>query len=167
MPALYDVSLLGLMWGTLNSFLHGVAIVETANVGAQQFLLWAHMWLEAIKTFTADHAAQIDAGDGRFPADDATLETHLEALKHLVHESEALGVDAELPKYSQALMERSSTRATPGTATPPWSRRIASPRSKRRGTDRFPVRQRGRYDGGHRPAGPAPAAARVHQGESP
>ncbi|WP_328395372.1 NAD(P)-binding domain-containing protein [Streptomyces sp. NBC_00390] len=106
MPALYDVSLLGLMWGTLNSFLHGVAIVETANVGAQQFLPWAHMWLEAIKTFTADYAAQIDAGDGRFPANDATLETHLEALKHLVHESEALGVDSELPKYSQALMER-------------------------------------------------------------
>ncbi|MFI8163870.1 NAD(P)-dependent oxidoreductase [Streptomyces microflavus] len=106
MPALYDVSLLGLMWGTLNSFLHGVAVVETAGVGAQQFLPWAHMWLEAIKMFTADYAAQIDAGDGKFPANDATLETHLAALKHLVHESEALGIDAELPKYSEALMER-------------------------------------------------------------
>ncbi|WP_434598912.1 NAD(P)-dependent oxidoreductase [Streptomyces sp. A5-4] len=106
MPALYDVSLLGLMWGTLNSFLHGVAIVETAGVGAQQFLPWAHMWLDAIKMFTTDYAAQIDAGDGKFPANDATLETHLEALKHLVHESQALGIDAELPKYSQALMER-------------------------------------------------------------
>ncbi|MFG3497337.1 NAD(P)-dependent oxidoreductase [Streptomyces sp. NPDC047928] len=106
MPALYDVSLLGLMWGTLNSFLHGVAIVETAKVGAKDFLPWAHMWLDAIKGFTADYAAQIDAGDGAFPANDATLETHLGALKHLVHESEALGVDAELPKYSEALMER-------------------------------------------------------------
>ncbi|MFJ9583536.1 imine reductase family protein [Streptomyces acidicola] len=28
------------------------------------------------------------------------------ALKHLVEESEALGVDAELPKNSEALMER-------------------------------------------------------------
>ncbi|WP_424210810.1 NAD(P)-dependent oxidoreductase [Streptomyces sp. BI20] len=105
MPALYDVSLLGLMWGTLNSFLHGVAVVETAKVGAQQFLPWAHMWLDAIKTFTADYAAQIDAGDERFPANDATLETHLEALKHLVHESEALGINSDLPKYSQGLME--------------------------------------------------------------
>ncbi|WP_258572867.1 hypothetical protein [Streptomyces sp. KM273126] len=55
---------------------------------------------------TADYATQIDAGDDRFPANDATLETHLGALKHLVEESEALGVDAELPKYSEALMER-------------------------------------------------------------
>ncbi|MFF3752734.1 NAD(P)-dependent oxidoreductase [Streptomyces sp. NPDC002018] len=106
MPALYDVSLLGLMWGTLNSFLHGVAVLETAGIGARQYLPWAHMWLDAVKGFTADYAAQIDAGDGAFPAHDATLETHLEALKHLVHQSEALGVDTELPKYSQALIER-------------------------------------------------------------
>ncbi|MCX3291662.1 NAD(P)-binding domain-containing protein [Streptomyces sp. NEAU-H22] len=104
-PALFDVSLLGLMWGALNSFLHGVAIVETGGVKAQEFLPWAHMWLDAIKMFTADYAAQIDAGDERFPANDATLETHLGALKHLVEESEALGVDTELPKYSEALME--------------------------------------------------------------
>lgn len=104
-PALFDVSLLGLMWGALNSFLHGVAIVETGGVKAQEFLPWAHMWLDAIKMFTADYAAQIDAGDEKFPANDATLETHLGALKHLVEESEALGVDTELPKYSEALME--------------------------------------------------------------
>jgi 3-hydroxyisobutyrate dehydrogenase-like beta-hydroxyacid dehydrogenase len=55
--------------------------------------------------FTADYAAQIDAGDERFPANDATLETHLGALKHLVEESEALGIDTELPRYSEALME--------------------------------------------------------------
>jgi 3-hydroxyisobutyrate dehydrogenase-like beta-hydroxyacid dehydrogenase len=104
-PALFDVSLLGLMWGSLNSFLHGVAVVETAGVKAEEFLPWAHMWLDAIKMFTTDYAAQIDAGDGSFPANDATLETHLGALKHLVHESEAIGVDAGLPKYSEALME--------------------------------------------------------------
>ncbi len=105
-PALFDVSLLGLMWGALNSFLHGVAVVETGGVKAQEFLPWAHMWLDAIKIFTADYAAQIDAGDETFPANDATLETHLGALRHLVEESEALGVDTELPRYSEELMER-------------------------------------------------------------
>ncbi|MFI9203830.1 NAD(P)-dependent oxidoreductase [Streptomyces sp. NPDC053048] len=106
LPALYDVSLLGLMWGTLNAFLHGVAVVGTANVEAKAFLPWAHGWLDAIKGFTADYANQIDLGDGKFVPTDATLETHLEALKHLVHESEHLGVDAELPRYSQNLMEK-------------------------------------------------------------
>lgn len=104
-PALFDVSLLGLMWGALNSFLHGVAIVETGGVKAREFVPWAHMWLDAIKIFTADYAAQIDAGDGEFPANDARLETHLGALRHLLEESEALGVDTALPEYSRKLME--------------------------------------------------------------
>lgn len=115
-PALFDVSLLGLMWGALNSFLHGVAVVETGGVKAGDFLPWAHMWLDAIKMFTADYAAQIDAGDERFPADDATLETHLGALRHLVEESEALGVDTELPKYSEALMESVIARGYGGNS---------------------------------------------------
>jgi 3-hydroxyisobutyrate dehydrogenase-like beta-hydroxyacid dehydrogenase len=115
-PALFDVSLLGLMWGALNSFLHGVAVVETGGVKAQEYLPWVHMWLDAIKIFTADYAAQIDAGDEKFPANDATLETHLGALKHLVEESEALGVDTALPKYSEALMEGVIARGHAGNS---------------------------------------------------
>jgi 3-hydroxyisobutyrate dehydrogenase-like beta-hydroxyacid dehydrogenase len=106
LPALYDVSLLGLMWGTLNSFLHGVAIVETAGVEAEGFLPWAHLWLDSVKGFMTDYAAQIDARDGEYAAHDATLATHFEALRHLVHESEALEVDTGLPRYAQSLLER-------------------------------------------------------------
>ncbi|MFB7086527.1 NAD(P)-dependent oxidoreductase [Streptomyces sp. NPDC056296] len=107
---LYDVSLLGMMWGTLNSFLQGAALLSTAGVKAAEFLPWATKWVDAVKVFATDYAGQIDAGDGEYPARDATMEVHFGALKHLLHESEAQGVNAELPHFVHGLMERTIAR---------------------------------------------------------
>jgi len=38
----YDVALLGIMWGTMNSFLHGAALLETAQVDAATFAPFAN-----------------------------------------------------------------------------------------------------------------------------
>ncbi|MGW4276886.1 NAD(P)-dependent oxidoreductase [Streptomyces seoulensis] len=103
---LYDVALLGVMWGTLNSFLQGAALLATADVKASEFLPWATKWVDAVKLFATDYAGQIDAGDGAYPARDATMEVHFGALQHLVHESESLGVNADLPHFVKGLMER-------------------------------------------------------------
>ncbi|MET9801164.1 NAD(P)-binding domain-containing protein [Streptomyces sp. NPDC006368] len=106
LAALYDVALLGVMWGTLNSFLQGAALLSKADVKAAEFLPWATKWVDAVKLFATDYAGQIDAGDGAYPANDATMEVHFGALQHLVHESEAQGVNAELPHFVKSLMER-------------------------------------------------------------
>lgn len=103
---LYDVALLGVMWGTLNSFLHGAALLSTAQVKASDFLPWATRWVDTVKTFAADYAGQIDAADGAYPARDATMEVHFGALNHLLHESESQGVNTELPRFTHGLMER-------------------------------------------------------------
>ncbi|MEV4918542.1 NAD(P)-binding domain-containing protein [Streptomyces tirandamycinicus] len=103
---LYDVALLGMMWGTLNSFLQGAALLATADVKASEFLPWAIKWVDAVKMFATDYAGQIDAGDGAYPARDATMDVHAGALKHLLHESESQGVNAELPRFVQGLMQR-------------------------------------------------------------
>jgi 3-hydroxyisobutyrate dehydrogenase-like beta-hydroxyacid dehydrogenase len=103
---LYDVALLGVMWGTLNSFLQGAALLSTAQVKAAEFLPWATRWVDTVKLFAADYARQIDAGDGAYPAHDATMDVHFGAATHLLHESEQLGVNAELPVFVQGLMQR-------------------------------------------------------------
>ncbi|MDI6103418.1 NAD(P)-binding domain-containing protein [Actinoplanes sp. NEAU-A12] len=103
-PALYDVALLGLMWGTLNSFLHALALVGTEKVEATTFLPFATSWLGGVATFLPDLARQVD--EGAYPAHDATLETHLSPIHHLVHESEVRGVDTALPRSFRALAER-------------------------------------------------------------
>ncbi len=49
-------------------------------------------------------APEVDAGT--YPAGDATLTVHQEAMRHLAEESEALGVNAELPRFLQLLAGR-------------------------------------------------------------
>ncbi|MGW1927372.1 imine reductase family protein, partial [Streptomyces massasporeus] len=50
------------------------------------------------------YAEQIDAGS--FPAEVSALETDARAMEHLIGESEALGVNAELPKLFKAMADR-------------------------------------------------------------
>ncbi|MEU4342135.1 NAD(P)-binding domain-containing protein [Nocardia sp. NPDC023852] len=106
LAVLYDVALLGVMWGTLNSFIHGAALLKSANIDTMAFLPWATGWVDAVKTFAADYAAQIDAGDGAYPANDAKLSTHFASMEHLLHESRAQGINTELPAFAHDLAER-------------------------------------------------------------
>ncbi|WP_462186958.1 MULTISPECIES: NAD(P)-dependent oxidoreductase [unclassified Frankia] len=104
LASLYDVALLGIMWGVLNSFLHGVVLLETAGVKATTFAPYANTWIGACTAFVAAYAGQID--EGTYPALDATIDTHLATMVHLHHESKAAGVNAEIPVFVKALTDR-------------------------------------------------------------
>lgn len=106
LAVLYDVALLGVMWGTLNSFIHGAALLKSANIEATTFLPWATSWVDAVKTFATDYAHQIDAADGKYPANDAKIETHFASVEHLLHESRTQGINTELPTFFHGLMQR-------------------------------------------------------------
>ncbi|MEV6400052.1 NAD(P)-binding domain-containing protein [Streptomyces sp. NPDC051907] len=101
LSSLYDVALLGLMWSVLNGFLQGAALLGTAGVEAATFAPFAQQGLGTVGDWLSGYARQID--EGSYPALDATIGTHLAAMEHLVHESEALGVNAELPRLVKAL----------------------------------------------------------------
>lgn len=103
-PSLYDVALLGIMSATLNGFLHALALVGTEGIAAKEFLPFATGWLTGVGSFLPGIAAQVD--DETYPADEATLDTQLPPIRHLVHESEIRGVDVELPRFTEALVER-------------------------------------------------------------
>lgn len=104
LSSLYDVAMLGLMWSVLNGFLQGAALLGAAGVDATAFAPLAIQLTGTVTTWLSGYAQQVD--DGTYPADDATIDTHLAAMAHLVHESEALGVNAELPKLIKALTDR-------------------------------------------------------------
>ncbi|MDX6738442.1 NAD(P)-dependent oxidoreductase [Actinocorallia sp. A-T 12471] len=106
LASLYDVAVLGLMWQTLNGFLHGAALLGAAGVEAKSFAGIAAESLRTVAGWLPGNAEQIDAGD--FQAVDATLDTHLAAMDHLVEESEALGVDVELPRAIRDLARRAA-----------------------------------------------------------
>jgi 3-hydroxyisobutyrate dehydrogenase-like beta-hydroxyacid dehydrogenase len=104
LSSLYDMSLLSIMWGILNSFLHGAALLGTAKVKATSFAPLANTMIKVVTDYVSAYAPQIDQGS--YPADDATINIHLAAMEHLIHESESLGVNAELPKFVKALADR-------------------------------------------------------------
>ncbi|WP_030763712.1 NAD(P)-dependent oxidoreductase [Streptomyces griseus] len=104
LASLYDVALLGIMWGVLNSFLHGTALLETAGVKAETFAPLANNWIGAVTNFVSAYAGQID--EGTYPAHDATIDTHWATMVHLIHESEATGASAELPRFVKELTDR-------------------------------------------------------------
>ncbi|MFE5615762.1 NAD(P)-dependent oxidoreductase [Streptomyces sp. NPDC056463] len=104
LASLYDVALLSIMWGVLNSFLHGVALLETAGVKATTFSPLANQWIGAVTNFVSAYAEQID--EGAYPAHDATINTHWATMVHLIHESKATGVPVELPEFVARLTDR-------------------------------------------------------------
>ncbi|MEW1701052.1 NAD(P)-dependent oxidoreductase [Streptomyces sp. NPDC093249] len=102
LAALHDVALLTVMWGVLNSFLHGAALVGTARVPASDFAVLANQWISSLTEFVTAYAEQIDAGAP--VAKDASLDTHAAAMDHLVQESETAGVDVSLPRLFRGMV---------------------------------------------------------------
>lgn len=109
LSSLYDVALVGIMWGMLNSFLHGAALLETTKVDAATFAPLASKWIKVVTGLVSAYAEQIDHGKydhGKYPALDSSIDTHLHVIEHFIHESEATGVNAELPRFFRALASR-------------------------------------------------------------
>ncbi|WP_342742789.1 hypothetical protein [Nonomuraea jiangxiensis] len=94
------------MWGVLNGFLQGAALLGTANVKATTFAPLASTAINVAAGYVSTYARQID--EGRYPAADATVATHLGGMEHLLQESQALGVNTELPNVFLELARRTA-----------------------------------------------------------
>jgi 3-hydroxyisobutyrate dehydrogenase-like beta-hydroxyacid dehydrogenase len=106
LSATHEMATLVLMWGMLDGFLNGVAILGTAGVSATAYLPLAQTAIDTVAGWLPGYARQAD--HGTYPADDGTIDTHLAAMAHVVEESESLGVNAELPRLVKALAERAA-----------------------------------------------------------
>ncbi|MET9432584.1 NAD(P)-binding domain-containing protein [Streptomyces sp. NPDC006551] len=104
LAALYDMSVLSIMWGVLNSFLHGAALLGTANVKATTFAELATIAINVTSGYASAYAEQLDKGE--YPATDATINVHVGGMTHLLEESQALGVNTELPSFFLELAKR-------------------------------------------------------------
>lgn len=106
LSALYDMSILSIMWSVLNGFLQGAALLGAANVKATTFATLAGAAINVTADYVSAYAQQID--EGEYPATDATVAVHLGGMEHLVQETEALGVNTELPAFFLELARRAA-----------------------------------------------------------
>ncbi|MGP4018259.1 NAD(P)-dependent oxidoreductase [Saccharopolyspora sp. 5N708] len=104
LSSLYDLAMLSVMWSVLNGFLHGTALLGTAQVDAATLAQFMKQGIGSMIEWISAYAEQIDAG--KYPAVDSTINTHLAGMKHLIQESESLGINVELPKFVKTLTDR-------------------------------------------------------------
>ncbi|MEV0584384.1 NAD(P)-binding domain-containing protein [Nonomuraea sp. NPDC050310] len=104
LAALYDVAGLAMMWSVLNAWLHGTALLRTAGIDAATFAPFAQELATGVAGWLPGYAEQIDRG--AFPAEVSALETDVRAMSHLLEESEAAGINAELPRLIKAIADR-------------------------------------------------------------
>ncbi|PSL47113.1 3-hydroxyisobutyrate dehydrogenase-like beta-hydroxyacid dehydrogenase [Saccharothrix carnea] len=104
LSSLYAGAGVSLMWSVLNGFLQGVALLEAAGVRASAFVPFARQNIATTADWLAGYAEQID--EGAYPGVDATIDSHAAAMGYLIRESEANGVNAELPRFVRGLAER-------------------------------------------------------------
>ncbi|MEV8020145.1 NAD(P)-binding domain-containing protein [Streptomyces sp. NPDC086554] len=126
LASLYDVAGLAMMWSVLNAWLQGTAMLNTAGVDAATYAQFARKIAADVAEWLPGHAEQIDRGS--FPADVATLETHVRSMDHLIEESEAVGVNAELPKLIKAMADRSIAAGHGGEEYPVLIEEFGKPR---------------------------------------
>ncbi|WP_121747188.1 NAD(P)-binding domain-containing protein [Streptomyces sp. E2N166] len=104
LASLYDVAGLAMMWSVLNAWLQGTALLRTAGVDAATYAPFARQIAAGVAEWLPGYARQID--DGAYPAEVSALETDARAMAHLIEESEAAGVNAELPRLIRAMADR-------------------------------------------------------------
>ncbi|PNE37171.1 NAD(P)-dependent oxidoreductase [Streptomyces noursei] len=104
LASLYDVAGLAMMWSVLNAWLQGTALLRTAGVDAVTYAPFAQQIAAGVAEWLPRHAEQVDSSS--FPAEVASLETHVRSMAHLIEESEAVGVNTELPKLIKAMADR-------------------------------------------------------------
>ncbi|MBH5336481.1 NAD(P)-dependent oxidoreductase [Streptomyces pactum] len=106
LAVLYNTALLGLMYATLNGFLHSAALVGTAGVKAATFAELAVDWFLPSVVNPIIVAGVPDVDRGRYPGDLGNMEMNLTAIDHVLHTSAQQGIDTDHPALLKALAER-------------------------------------------------------------
>ncbi|MEV4680693.1 NAD(P)-dependent oxidoreductase [Streptomyces kurssanovii] len=125
LASLYDVAGLAMMWSVLNAWLQGTAMLRTAGVDAATYAPFARQIAAGVAEWLPGYAEQIDRGS--FPAEVSALETDARAMSHLIEESEAVGVNAELPRLFKAMADRAIAAGHGGEQYPVLIEEFAKP----------------------------------------
>ncbi|MFF9571411.1 NAD(P)-dependent oxidoreductase [Streptomyces sp. NPDC014685] len=125
LAALYDVAGLAMMWSILNAWLQGTALLRTAGVDAATYAPFAQRIAAGVAEWLPGYAEQID--NGSFPAEVSALETDARAMEHLIEESRAVGVNAELPELFKAMADRAIAAGHGGEQYPVLIKEFGKP----------------------------------------
>ncbi|ALG09192.1 NAD(P)-dependent oxidoreductase [Kibdelosporangium phytohabitans] len=88
---LFSMGLLSAAYGTLFGYVHGVALLDSANVKPTEFLGMAVQWLNGMLAFLPSLTREIETRD--YTSGESSLEINLHALEYIEAASHDAGVD--------------------------------------------------------------------------
>jgi 3-hydroxyisobutyrate dehydrogenase-like beta-hydroxyacid dehydrogenase len=103
LAVLYNTALLGMMYATMNGFLHATALVGSADVSAVTF---AEVALDWFLPTVMDSAIAPDLDKGSYPGDQGAMEMNLNALEHITRTSVEQGIHSDQPRLMKEIAER-------------------------------------------------------------
>ncbi|MEE1792717.1 NAD(P)-binding domain-containing protein [Streptomyces sp. BE308] len=114
LAVLYNAALLGMMYATMNGFLHATALVGSANVSAVTFADLALNWFmpSVVDSTLTEQAPDLDKSN--YPGDVGTMEMNLNALEHITRTCVEQGIHSDQPRLMKTIAEQAISEGYSG-----------------------------------------------------
>ncbi|MET9610480.1 NAD(P)-binding domain-containing protein [Streptomyces sp. NPDC006512] len=102
--AAYDIALLDIFWTAMAGYAHAVAVARAEGITARELAPFAQGIGAILPPIFAETAA--DADDGGFSGEGNPLTSAVSSMAHIVHASEAHGIDAGVMRAAEGMARR-------------------------------------------------------------
>jgi 3-hydroxyisobutyrate dehydrogenase-like beta-hydroxyacid dehydrogenase len=106
--AAYDIALLDIFWTAMAGYAHALAVAKAEGVTARELAPFAK-GIATILPPIFEQAAE-DVDNGRFSGEDSPITSAASSMAHIVHTSEAHGIDASVMRAAEGLARRAIGR---------------------------------------------------------
>ncbi len=106
--AAYDIALLDIFWTTMTGYAHALAVARAEGVTARELAPYAKGIGAILPAIIERSAAEVDRG--RFSGETNPITSAVSSMAHIVHTSEAHGIDADVMRAAQDLAQHAVER---------------------------------------------------------
>ncbi|MFJ1979335.1 NAD(P)-dependent oxidoreductase [Streptomyces albogriseolus] len=106
--AAYDIALLDIFWTAMAGYAHALAVARAEGITARELAPFAQGIGEILPPIIEQSAEEADRGS--FPGDGNPLTSAVSSMAHIVHTSEAHGIDAGVMRAAEGMARRAIGR---------------------------------------------------------
>lgn len=106
--AAYDVALLDIFWTSMTGYVHALAVARAEGIPARELAPFAQGIGAILPPLFAEWADDVDSGS--YSGEGNPLTSAVSTMAHVVHASEAHGIDASVMRAAEALAVRAVDR---------------------------------------------------------
>ncbi|MER5768715.1 NAD(P)-binding domain-containing protein [Streptomyces sp. NPDC001985] len=102
--AAYDIALLDIFWTSMAGYAHALAVAKAEGVSARELAPFAQGISAILPALIEQSAEEID--NGSYPGDGNPITSSASSMAHIIHASEAHGIDAGVLRAAEGLARR-------------------------------------------------------------